>query len=189
MDLYEALLNRRTVLKYTDAPVPPDVIDRALEAARWAPHHKLTQPWGFVVVGPKTRQSLAPIAERLAIAKSNHQAREATPELIEKQRRKVTDVPALIVVTSARSPEDTFLEREDYAATVCALHNLVLSLWADGYGAKWGTGGVTRDDETYRALGIDKASREIIGFVFVGAPESVPPTRRKPLDEFVERLP
>ena len=45
MDVYEALLSRRTVFKYEDAPVPDDVLDRALEAARWAPNHKLTEPW------------------------------------------------------------------------------------------------------------------------------------------------
>lgn len=189
MDLYEALLNRRTVFKYEDAPVPDDVLDRALEAARWAPNHKLTEPWRFLVVGPQTRVRLAPVAERLAHDKCRKQGREASREIIDKQIKKVTDVPALIAVLNKKSPDDAFLEREDYAASSCAIHNLVLSLWADGFGAQWSTGGVTRDPETYRALGVDPTQWDIIGFVKVGRPEVVPTSRRRPLDEVVTRLP
>jgi nitroreductase len=189
MELYEALLSRRTVFKYEDTPVPDDVLDRALEAARWAPNHKLTEPWRFLVVGPETRLKLGPVAERLAYQKANKQGREATPELIDKQIKKITELPALVVVLNRKSPDDAFLEREDYAASCCALHNLVLSLHADGFGSQWGTGGLTRDAETYRLLDVDPEQWDIIGFVKIGRPQTVPATRRRPLDEVVSRLP
>jgi nitroreductase len=189
MDLYEALLSRRTVFKYQDAPVPEDVLDRALEAARWAPNHKLTEPWRFVIVGPETRLKLAPTAERLARQKAEKQGREATDELIDKQVKKLTGLPALIVVLNKKSPDDAFLEREDYAASCCALHNLTLSLHADGFASQWGTGGVTRDEETYRVLGVDPEVFDIIGFVKIGKAEVVPTSRRRPLAEVVSRLP
>ena len=55
MDLYEALLSRRTIYAFEDRPVPGEALLRALEAARWAPNHKLTEPWRFSVLGAETR--------------------------------------------------------------------------------------------------------------------------------------
>ena len=189
MDLTDALLSRRTVYRFEDRPIPGDVLERALEAARWAPNHRLTQPWRFLVVGPETRQRLGPIAARLARVKAKDVSPDEVEAVIARQVKKVTGLPGLIVVTNRKTPDDPQREREDYAATCCALHNLVLQLWADGVGAQWGTGGLTRDDETYRALGIEAAADEIIGFVKCGYPAKVPRSERMPLDEVVVRLP
>lgn len=189
MDLYQALISRRTVHKYTSEPVADEAIDRALEAARWAPNHKLTEPWRFVVVGPETRERLGAVADRLARKKAGGLPADELEAMVLKQVKKITRLPALVVVTSRRSPGDAFREQEDYAASVCALHNLVLSLWGDGLGAQWSTGGITRDEETYRVLGVDPEAESIIGFLKVGHPEVVPPSRRKDLAEVVVRLP
>ena len=63
---------------------------------------------------------------------------------------------------------DKFREKEDYAATVCALHNLVLSLWDNDVSSQWSTGSITRDEETYRIISIDSKQEEIIGFIKAG---------------------
>ena len=87
---------------------------------------------------------------------------------------KLINKPLVIVVTSKLTPDDKFREKEDYAATVCALHNLVLSFWSDGIGSQWSTGSITRDMETYSILGIDSDKEEIIGFVKCGYPQNIP---------------
>jgi nitroreductase len=189
MELYEALLSRRTVHKYEDRPVPEESILRALEAARWAPNHKLTEPWRFYIVGPETRLALGRVAERLALEKAAQMPPEERERQVTRAIEKVTKLPALVVITVKRSPEDAFREREDYAAACCAAQNLQLSLWADGLGCQWGTGGVTRDDESYRILGIDKEAEDIIGFFKIGYPQDVPRTTRRPLEELTLRLP
>ena len=83
------------------------------------------------------------------------------------------DVPVIIAVTTKLTPGDDFREEEDYATTVCSLHNLVLSLWSRGIG-QWSTGGITRHQSTYKNLGISETQERIIGFVKVGYPESIP---------------
>ncbi len=47
MDFYEAVRSRRSIRNYTDAPVPEDVMRRALNAALLAPNSSNLQTWGF----------------------------------------------------------------------------------------------------------------------------------------------
>ena len=50
MDLFEAMSDRRSVRKYLDKPVPGEMLEKVLEAARCAPSWANVQPWRFVVV-------------------------------------------------------------------------------------------------------------------------------------------
>ena len=101
---------------------------------------------------------------------------------------KIMKPPLLIVVTSKKSPNDKFREKEDYAASVCALHNQVLSLWENNVGSQWSTGSITRDRDTYDALSIEFSQEEIIGFVKAGFPEKIREVKKKPLSEIVTYL-
>jgi nitroreductase len=49
-DLLELIRARRSVRAHTEAPVPAEVLDQLLEAARWAPTGGNRQRWCFVVV-------------------------------------------------------------------------------------------------------------------------------------------
>ncbi len=50
MELLEAIMTRRSVRRYTDAPVDDKQVETILEAARWAPSWSNTQCWHFIVV-------------------------------------------------------------------------------------------------------------------------------------------
>jgi len=55
---YPAVETRRTVRDFLPDPVPPEVLDRCLDAARLAPSSSNLQPWEFVVIrDPETRQA------------------------------------------------------------------------------------------------------------------------------------
>ena len=49
-EFYELLKRRRTVREYSDAPVPIELIEKAIAAAGTAPSGANLQPWRFVVV-------------------------------------------------------------------------------------------------------------------------------------------
>ena len=60
---YETLLdflrNRRTIRRFKPDPVPEDLVDQVIEAARWAPSGFNLQPWDFVVVRkPDLREAI-----------------------------------------------------------------------------------------------------------------------------------
>lgn len=59
MDFFDAVKTRRSIRKYTDKPVPAEVIERALDAALLAPNSSNLQTWEFFWVrDPAKKQKL-----------------------------------------------------------------------------------------------------------------------------------
>lgn len=172
---------RRSVDLYEPEPVPRSVVLEAIEVARWAPNHRLTQPWRFYLIGPETRRAVTDLAVELDVAKKGERAGPI-------RRARLDAVPGFLVLTTRRS-EDALLDREDYAACCCAAHNLMLYLWQRGIGTKWTTGGITRDPRFYALLGIDGAKESVVGFIWYGKPKVVPAQQRKSVEELVTELP
>ena len=183
----EALTSRRTVYRYKREEVPDRILESAFEAASNAPCHKNTHPWKFYVMGEKTRESLIPEVEKLAKKKSIDG--EELGAGISKAIEKIISPPLLICVTSARSPQDTFREEEDYAATACAIQNMTLSLWGNGVGSQWSTGAITRSDAAYAAVGVSREKERIVGFIKAGYPEKIPSITKKAVEEIRAYLP
>jgi nitroreductase len=50
LEVYEAALGRRSVRSFQPKAVPTALIEKMLEAARWAPSASNIQPWKFIVV-------------------------------------------------------------------------------------------------------------------------------------------
>ena len=48
--VFEAILARRSIRKFTDAPVSNEDLSAILEAGRWAPSGLNNQPWRFAIV-------------------------------------------------------------------------------------------------------------------------------------------
>jgi len=172
---------RRSVDLYESDTVPNAVIVEAIDVARWAPNHRLTQPWHFYLVGPTTRRGVTDLAVELDVAKKGERAGPV-------RRARLDAVPGFLVLTMRRS-DDALVEREDYAACCCAAQNLALYLWPRGIGTKWTTGGITRDPRFYALLGIDSAKESVVGFIWYGKPKVVPTQQRKPAAELVTELP
>ena len=182
MSLLDAIHGRRTIHAYTQAPVPGDVLDRALSAAHQAPCHKQTWPWRFHVVGPALRAQIT----ELVVAFKGESCGGLSPEAERAARAKVGNPGALVIVT--RIPhDDAFRAREDYAAVACAVQNAMLSLHTDGFGSKWGTGAVTRDPRVLQLLGLPEGSEVVEGFLWIGEPKVVPTVSRPDVSDVVVR--
>ena len=160
------LASRVTCLDFGSKSLPAGAIERAVQAAIAAPNHRLTEPWRFVRVGVDTREALAKVQARL-----KDKGRTPSAATLERAREKLLAPAELIVVCCTRHA-DPGVEHEDYAAAACAVQNLCLSLWSEGIGSKWGTGGVTTDAETYQLLAVNPEVQTIIGFLSVGYPAS-----------------
>lgn len=183
MDTLTAIHNRRTIHQYRDTEVPRDVIATCVKAAHHAPNHKLTWPWNFILAGPETRQGLFEMAMDMRRA-----AAGITPPVEKLIRTKFLNPGALVVVTQVHC-EDEFREREDYAATACAIQNFMLAAHALGYGTKWSTGGITRLESTYALFNIDQTQAKIVGVIWVGEPATVPVVERPELETVFVELP
>ncbi|WP_262706275.1 MULTISPECIES: nitroreductase [Streptomyces] len=67
MDVYEAVMSRRAVRGFTDAPVPREALERVLSAAARSPSGGNLQPWrAYVVTGDPLAELKKRTAERVA---------------------------------------------------------------------------------------------------------------------------
>lgn len=181
-NLQQLIVSRRTTFQFQNRPVPDQVIENALEAARWAPNHKLTQPWRFILPGPQLTQELkAYLARRLAnkmrmrgFGEEDIQQRMSQPQ---------PPLPAQILVYNLRA-EDPYREQEDFAATSCAIQNLMLSAWAEGVASGWKS---FDQPEAYQLFGLNPEQTRIIGLIQLGYPLKERESRRRPLEDVVER--
>ncbi len=178
----ENLISRRSIYRFQDKPVPRECLEQAFDAARHAPCHKQTHPWRFYVLGKASRAKLVDAVEALSRVKSERLGEADVDKMVEKARSKILEPPVLIAVTTERSADDAFREEEDYAATVCALHNLVLSLWDQGIGCQWSTGSITRAPIVYDMLGVSETEQRAIGFLKIGYPTAIPKREKKGMD-------
>jgi len=186
--LQDAITTRRTIYRFSDKEVSREALESAFEAARNAPCHKNTHPWKFYVMGEESRKEIIPEVKRLAKKKVAEGGDEGAG--ISKAVDKILSPPVLICVTSALTPQDPFREEEDYAATVCATHNLVLSLWGNGIGSQWSTGAITRSRSSYGAIGASPDEERIIGFIKIGYPSGeINPKNKKDIEEIREYIP
>jgi nitroreductase len=186
------LTERRTLGKlYDGRPVPLEVLMRAVDAATYAPNHKLTEPWRFVSLGPESAAGLGRLVEEHIGGDKGAKKRESwagVPTWLVALCRGQTVGPAHTENATTGDEALTSMDLrqlEDYAATACAVHNCCLSLHAAGVGSKWSTGGVTRKQSFRRLVGA--AEDELVvgvlmcGYREVDAPPVKPPRKRRPL--------
>jgi nitroreductase len=173
--------SRRTVHLFKPEPPPRALLLRAIDLARWAPNHRLTEPWRFYLLGPETARTIAHLNAAIVAEKRGAAAGR-------KKRERWLSMPGWLVVT-ARLADDPVVSRENYAACCCAVQNMQLYLWSEGIGMKWGTGPVTRHPNFFDVLGIDAAAEQIVGMFWYGYPAEVPVTQRTPVDEILTMLP
>ncbi len=77
---YDGLLGllkfRRSIRGFTGAPVPDELINKILEAARWSPSAANSQPWEFVVI--KEKETIEKLAEMFEFQRVEKKWLEAT---------------------------------------------------------------------------------------------------------------
>lgn len=185
--LQTLIASRLTVHDFSSEPLPDGALERAIAAGITAPNHRMTEPWRFVRVGAASRERLAQVQARL-----KDKGRAPSPESLARARDKMLASAELIVVCRLVHT-DPGVAREDYAAIACSVQNVSLSLWAEGIGSKWSTGGVTTDEETYQVLGLNAGETEIVGFLWLGyaKPDSLAkkPPRRLTVSQVLTEVP
>lgn len=156
----ELIRTRRTHKAYGPDAVPRETLLELFELARWAPNHRLTNPWRFRVVGPHALETLKAAAEA-------HKPGSAV---------KLDRAPTLVAV-SAKQTGDAEQDHEDVLATAVAAYIVLLGAHARGLAAYW------RTVPFLNALGIPDDERPI-GLLYLGDPrqeQRVPD--RSPVDE------
>jgi 5,6-dimethylbenzimidazole synthase len=142
MDLFTAIMERRSCRNYLPDPVDEATLEKILEAATWAPSPLNAQPWEFVVV---TSQAM----KEKIFAEADYRRKW----IFEKSGWKWMDryqvdflktAPALIAVTGdpTKTGADSFMEGGEVAyqlACAAAIQNMMLAAQDQGLGSLWYT--------------------------------------------------
>jgi len=188
MTATEAIKSRRTIFRFKPDPVAPADLKRILSYGIWAPNHRNTEPWWFTIIGNQTKETLAQRYREIQIEK----ALANNDRLTEDQKEQIGEAGYLkfiskptIVAVSCQQEGDEQRQREDYAATCCAIQNIQLAAWETGIGIQWSTGAITLESETYRLLGANPDNEYMVGFLYTGYPELTPKPNRNPFENFL----
>ncbi|MFP4199847.1 MAG: nitroreductase family protein [Clostridia bacterium] len=163
-DFLELARSRCSTRAYKADPVPEELLEKVLEAARLAPSASNRQPWNFVVVRDATvREELAEIAGRQAF---------------------VGEAPVIIAAVATDPDRMMTCDVPSYAVDVAiAVDHITLAAEDLGLGTCWI--GLFDQDEAKRILGVPE-DKKIVTLLPLGYPAAVPkPKRRKDLEEIV----
>ncbi|MCD9095921.1 nitroreductase [Luteimonas fraxinea] len=173
-----ALDARRSVpAKQLEAPGPDDAtLLRMLRSASRVPDHGKRVPFRFLRIAGADRDALG---ERLA-ARSMERDPDIGDGALDKDRRRFSHAPLVIVVVAVLDPEDTKIpevERLLTAGSVCFA--LLQAAQALGFGGSWLSGWPAYDPEVLALLGLD-ANERVAGFIHIGTPRIEAPERERP---------
>jgi nitroreductase len=170
LEVFEAIMHRRSVRSFTDEDVSEEDVGKLLDAARLAPSAGNIQPWSFVVVRD------AKIKRRLCEAALNQSF--------------IVEAPVVVVVCadwgrSGRGYGSRGISLYCIQDSAAAVENLLLAAVALGYGACWV--GAFNEDMVRVVLGVPKELRPV-AIVLVGRSAETPdPPYKRSLDEIVFR--
>lgn len=195
--LRRAVTLRRTVRSFTDAPVDPGAVRRAVAAAVTAPAPHHTTPWRFVLLETaraRTRLLDAMLAAwqrdlreldgwddaRIARRTARGDVLRDAPYLV---------VPCLVMDGSHHYPDQrrAAAEREMFTvAAGAAVQNLLVALAGEGYGSAWVSSTMFCRDTVRAALDLPDGW-DPMGAIAVGRPAEPPRERpERDADAFIE---
>ena len=156
MDALEAIRKRRSVRKYTGAPIPREHLETIVDAARLAASGHNNQPWDFVVVTDRA------MIDQLKVAS-----------------QWMEQAGAIIAVVL--DPESRWW-LEDRAA---AIENMLIAATALGYGSCWLEGYTLPREEEFKTLLGVPGEKRLLTLVPVGVPVEWPTKDKKPLSQVI----
>ena len=171
MGVFQALLGRRSVRRFTDQPVETEALRQVLEAGRWAPSGLNNQPWRFLVVraGEKRQEVLA------GLTKYGHIVRNAQ---------------ALVAVFLHKPT--MYHEGKDHQAAGACIQNMLLAIHGLGLGGVWLGEIINQEVQVLEALQLRAEEYRLMAVIALGHPAQ-PSARpagsdasaRRPLDELL----
>lgn len=186
--VYEAIFGRRMTKELTGVEVPRSVLERMLDAAIWAPNHRLTNPWRFIVLakGSPIRKQVAELAWQTTYDNVANPNPEQKKNSADASKSRVLDAPAMMYAYSVPGPDEETTQ-ENYASVCCAVHNMALAAVAEGLVLDWSTGGISKLPGLAKMLGADE-DWAMVGALFIGEPVNLPNSRRDAVPSVVSWL-
>jgi nitroreductase len=174
---------RRSIFpqSYTKEEIPKAAIQEVLESANYAPTHKMTEPWRFIVFRKEGKQKLGQELARL------YQANTPPDKFLQKKYDSIPlkfEQSSCAIVINAQLHPDKLPEWEEIAALGCAVQNMALTAEALDIGAYWSSPESIAQLGPY--LGLEE-NEKCFGIFYMGYhQEEKRPAKRTPIEEKVK---
>lgn len=161
--MLEIIKTRRSVRRFKPELIPDDLLDKILEAGRWAPSGLNNQAWRFAIV--TNRETIKKISALTHYAKIVLAAQALIP----------------VFLDTAKS----YHREKDIQSIGACLQNMLLEVHALGLGAVW-LGEIIKSNEPIKQiLGLPQ-ELELMAVIALGYPDEAPrKTKRKELKELI----
>lgn len=165
--------------------VSREEVEKLLEVSRWAPTHKLTQPWFFRVYMGQGKEKLRSIMEECLDSQT------MTSEVMDRKREKLRfnldASSAIVAIVLKRDPNERIPYFEELASVACAVQNFWLCLRPMGLAGYWSTGSGTDSSIVRSALNLSEKDQHLGWFYLGKSTLELPlPENRKTISDFVE---
>lgn len=188
--VYINLKNRRSVRDFLPKPVNEKVIERILDAARWAPSAHNSQPWRFILVNDlKVKKELAEamakewnkdlIKDGLSFVGREHLLKQSIKQIIK--------APEIVVACLTMEDMDVYPDKRrqkaEYTLAVqsvaAAIQTLLLAAFTEGLGTCWLCAPLFCQKKVKKVL---KLPQSFVpqGLILIGFPDKIPraPSRK-----------
>jgi nitroreductase len=179
----ELIRYRRSILPnfYTGEVIDDRIVNQIIENATWAPNHKNTEPWRFVVFKGEGLQKLSDFQSELYKKVATAAGTFKEEKYIE-LKSKPLKASHVIAIGMKRNEKEIIPEIEEISAVACAVQNMYLTATAYGAGSYWGTGGITYMSQAKEFFGLEEKDK-LMGFFYLGMPRKWPNGKRSPAEE------
>jgi F420 biosynthesis protein FbiB-like protein len=177
---------RRSIRKYTNQPIPDNLVLEALEAASYAPSAHNAQPWRFILVSDKkVKQKLAKEMADAWLIVSTKDYLKTPQKTLDLSINRFSIAPVLIVAClTLEDMQKYYDERQTFERDLAvqslgaALQNMLLSASGNGLGACWFSAPLFCKNTVQEVLGIPK-NVEPVAIILIGYPDEKPITKQR----------
>jgi nitroreductase len=163
LDILEIIRSRRSIRKFDDSPVPEDLLEKVLDAGRWAPSGLNNQPWRFAVIGDAALKDM--------FSRLTHYSRTI----------KGSQLLIAVFLDNSVSYDRT----KDVQAIGACIQNMLLEAHSLGLGGVW-LGEILRNKEQIEIILGLKKDLELMAVIAMGYPAESPKTvKRKELHDLI----
>jgi nitroreductase len=166
MEISDMIMHRRSHFQkeFNGETATDEMVSQLLESSQWAPSHKLTLPWRFMVYKNESKVHL------FDAIRSSIKSTSSDPIKLEKMAHfesPISHIIAIVLKPSLKVPE-----WEEIAALGAGIQNVYLALLQyPNFGGYWSTGLQTNSKEIRNFLGLSPSEIHFGYFIIGGITE------------------
>jgi len=171
--------------QFSGAKIADTVVWELLDLVRWAPTHRLTEPWKFQVYSDSALDRIVELHRSYYLATT--EVSQRNPKKLEKYDTVKNKVSHLVAIVLDRDEMQRVPEWEEVAALAMGVQNLYLGMEALGVCGYWSTGNGTGKKPMEEKLNLGP-NESLMGWFYLGIPtEGLQSNRlRKPIEDKVD---